>query len=96
MYINQSYHYTGAFHKFYPPVSHEINLKCVAAMSHLSNITDLTVSMHTITNGMKILMNPVSAAGDMRLDSFHCYLLHLASLVVSEQRPILTGVCNNL
>ena len=56
----------------------------MAAMSHMSDINDLTVSMHKITNGIKMLINPVSAAGDMIPDSFHCYQLHLETLIVSE------------
>ena len=36
-----------------------MNLKCVAAISHLSNITGLTVCVHKITNVIKILKNRV-------------------------------------
>ena len=62
----------------------------MAAISHMSHITDLTVSMHEITKGINILINPVSAAGDMIPDSFHCHQMHLETLLVSEQRYILT------
>ena len=63
-----------------------MNLKCKTAILHMSNRTDITVSMYTITNGITILINPVSEDGD----SFHCYQLHLEILIVSEQRYILT------
>ena len=62
----------------------------MAAMSHTSNITDLTISMPKITNGIKILINPVLTAGDVIPDSFHCYQMPLETLVVSEQRHVLT------
>ena len=58
----------------------------MAAMSHMSNITDKTDSMHKITNGIKILINLVSTDGDVIPDSFLYYQLPL----VSEQRHILT------
>ena len=54
-----------------------MNIKCIEAMSHMSNLTDLTVSMHKNTNVIKELLNPVPTAGDMNPDLFHCYQLHL-------------------
>ena len=60
----------------------------MAAISHMSNITDLTVSMHKITNAIMMLINPVSAVGDMIPDSFHCYQLHLETVDVSEKNGI--------
>ena len=36
-------------------VSHGMNLKRIATISYILNITGLTVSMHKITNGIKIL-----------------------------------------
>ena len=65
-----------------------MNLKYMAAISHVSNITGLTVSMPKITNGIKILINLASAAADMIPDSFISLLSVL--IVVSEQRYILT------
>ena len=66
-----------------------MNLKCMAAVPHMSDITDLTVSKYKIANGIKILMSPVSTAGDLIPDSFHCYHLHLETLIISEHRHIL-------
>ena len=40
-----------------------------------------------ITYGIQILINPVSAAIP---ELFHCYQSHLETLVVSEERYILT------
>ena len=62
----------------------------MAVSLHRSNIIDITVSMHKITDAIKILITPISAAESMIPDSFHCYQLHLETLVVSEQRCILT------
>ena len=39
---------------------HEINLKPMAAMLHISNITDPAVSMHKITNGINPNPNTVN------------------------------------
>ena len=61
-----------------------MNFKYTAPSSRMSYITGL--SMHKITDGIKILINPVSAAEDL----FHCYQLHLDTFVVSEQMYILT------
>ena len=44
---------------------------------------------HKINNGLKILINLVSAAGGMIPDSFHCYQLDFETLGVSEQSNIL-------
>ena len=52
------------------------------------------ICMHKITNGIKILSNPVSETGVMIPGSFHCFQLHLATLVVSEQRYIITYETN--
>ena len=70
-------------------ISHEINLKCMAAISHMINKTDLTVCTHKITNMIKMLINPVSPAADIISDSFHCYKLHLEAFIVSEQKYIM-------
>ena len=67
------------------PISHAMNLKYMTASSHMSNIAGLNLSRHKITYGIKILINAVSAAEDIILDSFHCHQLHLETLVVSEQ-----------
>ena len=64
-----------------------MNLKCMKAISHLSSITSLTIRVHKITDMIRILT--VLAAEDMIPDSFHCYQLHLETLVVSEQCYIL-------
>ena len=74
------------------------HLKYMAAMTHMSNRTDITVSMHTITLGIKILMNHVSAADGMIHASFHSYQLHLESLIVSESSKAYMDsmVCNNV
>ena len=46
--------------------------------------------MHKTTKRINILINPVSAAAEIILYSFHSYKLHLQSLVVSDQLYILT------
>ena len=57
-------------------------------MSNMPNTNDLTVGMHKVTNGIKILINPVLAVGDMMPDSCHYYQLHLETLVVLEKKGI--------
>ena len=66
-------------------VSHEMNLKCMATISHMTNITGLTVSIYKITYRIDLLINHVSAVEDMLSDPFHAL-----SLVVSDQIYILT------
>ena len=46
--------------------------------------------MLTITNIINIPINPVSTTEDMISDSVHSCHLHLETIVVSEQRYILT------
>ena len=75
--------------KDHSSVSHGMNLKQIETISHIL-ITDLTVSMHKTSNGIKIPTKPVSVAEDMTPGSFHCYQLHIETLFVPEQRYILT------
>ena len=76
--------YRFTFHSY---VSHEMNLKCMAAISHMSNITGLTGSVHKITWNKD---NTKSYFCSRRPDLFHCYQLHLETSVVSEQWYMLT------
>ena len=71
-------------------VSNEKKLKYMAAYSHMSNKKGPKASMHKITDGIKILINPVSAAEDMIPDLFNYFQVYLETLVVSEQIYILT------
>ena len=68
----------------------------MVAISHMSNITGLTVSMQTITDRIKKLINPVSAAADIVSDSFHSYQLLLDLSCYRVKVYIDSEICNNL
>ena len=51
-------------------------LKSLNSVFYVFTITELSVSIHNTTNGIIILIKPVSAAEDRIPDSFQCYHLY--------------------